>query len=157
MPQPSFFEWLTLTDFALYLRKSPYLIGLLSSIHLLGLTLIGGSAIVSCLRGVGMLLPERPLAEIMKPAGRGVALGFGLSLGSGLFLFTPQAASAVGDPAFQIKMTLVLAAAVFHFTLYNYVARRVALRPPVLSLAAVLGLALWLGVAFAGFAFAVFN
>jgi len=157
MPESSFFEWLTLTDFALYLRKSPYLIGFLSAIHLLGLTLIGGSGIVSCLRGVGILLPERPFTEIMKPAGKGIALGFGLSLGSGLILFTPRAASAVQDPAFQIKMALVLAAAVFHFTLYHYVARRVELRPPVLGVATVLGLALWLGVAFAGFAFVVFN
>jgi hypothetical protein len=157
MPESSFFEWLTLTDFALYLRKSPYLIGLLSAIHLLGLTLIGGSGIVSCLRSVGILLPERPLVEILKPAGQGIFLGFGLSLGSGVFLFAPRAASAVQNPAFQIKMTLALAAVVFHCTLYYLLARRVALRPPVLSLAAVLGLALWLGVAFAGFAFAVFN
>ena len=157
MPESSFFEWLTLTDFALYLRKSPYLIGLLSAIHLLGLTLIGGSGIISCLRGVGILLPERPLAEILRPAGKGIFLGFGLSLGSGVFLFTPRAASAVENPAFQIKMALVLAAAVFNFTFYHYVARRAKLPPPIVSLAAVLGLALWLGVAFAGFAFAVFN
>lgn len=157
MPESSFFEWLTLSDFALYLRKSPYLIGLLSAIHLLGLTVIGGSGIVSCLRGVGILLPERPLAEIMKPAGRGIALGFGLSLGSGIMLFTPRAASAVQNPAFQIKMALVLAAAVFNFILYRTAVRRVGLHPVVLSVAAVLGLALWLGVAFAGFAFAVFN
>ena len=157
MPESSFFEWLTRTDFALYLRKSPYLIGLLSAIHLLGLTLIGGSGIVSCLRGVGVLLPERPLAEIMRPAGKGVFLGFGFSLGSGLILFLPRAASAVQNPAFQIKMALVLAAAVFHFALYHYAARGAELRPPILSVAAVLGLALWLSVAFAGFAFAVFN
>jgi hypothetical protein len=157
MPESSFFEWLTLTDFALYLRKSPYLIGLLSAIHLLGLTLIGGSGIVSCLRGAGLLLPERPLADIMKPAGRGIALGFGLALGSGVFLFTPRAASAVQNPAFQIKMAFVLAAAVFHFTLYGFLARKTAMRPLLLSLAAFVGLALWLGVAFAGFAFAVFN
>ena len=160
MPESSFFhffEWLTLSDFALYLRKSPYLIGLLSAVHLLGLTLIGGSGIVSCLRGVGLLLPERPLAEIMIPAGKGILAGFGFSLGSGLILFTPRAASAVENPAFQIKMALVLAAAVFHFTLYHYVARRTDLRPPILSVAAVLALVLWLGVACAGFAFAVFN
>jgi len=41
MPEP-FFDWLTYTDFALYLRQYPYLIGFLRSIHLLGLTLIGG-------------------------------------------------------------------------------------------------------------------
>ena len=93
----------------------------------------------------------------MRPAGKGILLGFGLALGSGLFLFTPQAALAVQNPAFQIKMAFVLVAAVFHFTLYHYVAQRVVLRPPVLSLAAVVGLVLWLGVAFAGFAFAVFN
>lgn len=157
MPNASFFEWLVRTDFALYLRQSPYLIGFLSSIHLLGLTLIGGSGIVSCLRGVGILLPERPLAEIMRPAGKGILLGFGLSLASGLVLFTPRAASAAVNPAFQVKMALVVAAVLFNFILYKIIARRVTLRPLLLGLAVIVGLALWLGVACAGFAFAVFN
>ena len=157
MQELSFFEWLARTDFALYLRQSPYLIGFLSSIHLLGLTLIGGSGLVSCLRGVGILLPEQPLAEVLRPVEKGIVLGFSLTLGSGLLLFTPRAASAVQDPAFQIKMSFVLAAAVFHLTHYHYLARRIRLRSPLLALAAVVGLVLWLGVAFAGFAFAVFN
>lgn len=157
MPESSFFDWLTYTDVALYLRQSPYLIGFLSSIHLLGLTLIGGSGIVFCLRGAGIFLPDRPFGEIMKPAGRGTLAGFGLALASGLFLFMPRAASAVQTPAFQVKMAFVLAAAAFHFGLYSYQARKPALPARVLSLASFLGLALWLGVAFAGFAFAVFN
>ena len=152
----SFFEWLERTDVATIIRRSPYLIGILSSVHLLGLTLIGGSGIVSCLRCLGFL-PEQPLSEIMRPAGNGVVLGFALTLASGFFLFAARASSAVQDPAFQVKMALVLAAAVFHFTVYRTVTRRDETRPSLLPLTGILGLTLWLGVAFAGFAFEVFN
>jgi len=109
------------------------------------------------LRGAGIFLPERPFAEIMKPAGKGTLAGFGLTLASGLLLFMPRASSAVETPAFQVKMTFVVAAAVFHLVLYSYVGRKAGLPENVLSPASFVGLALWLGVAFAGFAFAVFN
>jgi hypothetical protein len=157
MQESSVFEWLTGTDFAVFIRQSPHLVGLLSSLHLLGLTVIGGSGIVSLLKALGMLVPERPLAEVLRPAWKGIVLGFAISLASGVFLFAPRASSAVGDPAFQAKMLLVLVAIIFHFTLVRYAAKRAESSSTALLLTVMLGLVLWVGVAFAGFAFAVFN
>ncbi len=64
MPVSPIFEWLARTEVATAINQSPYLMGLLSSVHLLGLTLIVGSAFVSCLRCLGFLLPEQPLSDV---------------------------------------------------------------------------------------------
>ena len=157
MPVSPIFEWLARTELATFIKQSPYLVGLLSSIHLLGLTVIGGSSIIACLRFSGFLLSGQPPADVARPAWIAMSVGFALALASGIFLFAPRALSAPQDPAFQVKMALVLAAAAFHFTLFRRLARRGQDRPALLLLTGVLGLALWMGVAFAGFAFAVFN
>lgn len=157
MPVSPIFEWLARTEIAAFIKQSPYLVGLLSSIHLLGLTVIGGSAVIACLRFSGLLLPGQPPSDVARPAWNGIVLGFVLALASGIFLFAPRALSAPQDPAFQVKMALVLAAVAFHFTLFRRAAQRDHSRPALLLLTGLLGLALWLGVAFAGFAFAVFN
>lgn len=157
MPLSPIFEWLARTEVATAINQSPYLMGLLSSVHLLGLTLIVGSAIVSCLRCLGFLLPEQPLSDVARPVGNGIVLGLAVCLATGFLMFAPRATTAVKDSAFQMKMILLLAAVVFHFTLYRYVMRSDATRPPLLRLTGVLGLTLWFGVGFAGCAFAVFD
>ena len=157
MPVSPIFEWLARTEVATAINQSPYLMGLLSSVHLLGLTLIVGSAFVSCLRCFGFLLPEQPLSAVAKPAGKVIVLGFAVCLATGLLMFAPRATAAARDSAFLIKMTLLLAAVVFHFTLFRYVIRTDATRPQLLRLTGVLGLTLWFGVGFAGCAFAVFD
>jgi hypothetical protein len=157
MPESSVFDWLTFTDIAVFIRQSPHLVGLLSSVHLLGLTVIGGSGIVSLLKSVGMLAPEQPLPQVLRIAGNGVVLGFLISLTSGLFLFAPQASTAAGNPAFRTKMVLVLAALVFHLTLVRSATRKMESSSRGLQLTVALGFMLWLGVAFAGLVYAVFN
>ena len=155
MPISSVLEWLTRTEVATALNRSSYLMGVLSSVHLLGLTLIVGSTFVSCMRCFGSLLPEQPLSAVTRPAGKVVALGFAISLATGLLMFTPRATTVASDTAFRIKMILLLAAVVFNFVLYRYTARSDSIRPPMLHHMGLLGLALWLGVAIAGCVFLV--
>lgn len=157
MPTPSFFDWLAGTETATAINQAPYLIGALSSVHLVGLTLILGSTIVSCMRCFEFLLPEQPLSAVMKPAGKAIVLGFAISLATGLPMFAPRAATAVENSAFQIKMILVLAAVVFNVVLFRYAARTDSTRPAGLRLLCLLGLVLWLGVGFAACAFAIFD
>jgi hypothetical protein len=151
------FEWIARTETAVFIKQSPHLVGLLSSLHLLALTVIGGSAVVACLRFSGFLLPGRPPSEVARPAWNGIVCGFVLAFASGILLFAPRASTAPSDPAFQVKMVLVLAAVVFHCTLFHRVAWSDQSRPALLFVTGIAGLTLWLGVAFAGFAFAVFN
>jgi hypothetical protein len=137
--------------------QSTLLTGFLSGIHLLGLTLLVGAALVSSLRMVGVILTDRPLSEVT-PGPRGAMIvGLMISAVSGLLLFSPRAAAAAENSFFQIKMTLLCAAALFHFAVYRGVSQRTDAESSVVKLTGGLGLILWSGVAIAGCAFILFE
>ena len=157
MQLSSIFESMADSGLAHTITESSYMVGLLSSVHMLGLTLIVGSSIVVCLRSFGLLLPEQPLSDVMRPAGRAVLLGFSISAVTGLLMFTPRAMSASENPVFQTKMLLVAAAIVFQFTLFRYIARGGGERVLWRLLSGAFGVALWFAVAFYGVLFTVFE
>ena len=148
-----FFAWLQTTRIAATVAESTMLTAALSSIHLIGFTLLMGSVLVANLRLLGVLFPQRPLLKVTGPAGRGIALGLVVSVGTGLLLFTARASAAIENPTFQVKMLLLVTAAVFHFALQRKVIRRAPSALRLLRVTGALGLALWVGVALAGCAF----
>jgi hypothetical protein len=144
-----FLEWLERTRIATAIEQSGLLTGILSSVHLLGLVLIVGSALVTCLRSLGYFLPEQPFGDVAILARKIIATGLGISVATGLFLFASRASMAAENSAFQIKMILLLAALLFHFTLFRQVTRRNE-ESSLLRLTGGLGLMLWFGVGLAG-------
>ncbi len=133
--------------------QSTLLNGLLSGIHLLGLTLIVGGVLVSSLRLLGVLLPDHPVAELTSASRRAIVAGLAISVTSGLLLLSPKAAIVPTNTIFQTKMLLLSAAVAFYFAIYRRAARGDAgtfLSP---RLTGALGLALWTSVALAGCAF----
>lgn len=148
-----FLAWLQATRIATTVAQSSLLTGFLSAIHLIGFTLVMGGVLVSSLRLLGVALAERPVFEVAGPTGRGILLGLTISVASGLLLFAARAATAFENGIFQLKMLLLLGAAVFQFSLYGKVVRRASSGPGVLRATGALGLAVWFGVALAGCAF----
>ena len=148
-----FFTWLQATRIATTVGGSRYLTAGLSATHLIGFTVIMGSAVVSNLRLVGALFPGRPIPEVAGPAARAIALGLLVSVTTGLLLFAPRASTAADNDIFRVKMLLLASAALFHFTVHRPVAMRAQAAPGTLRLTGALGLALWFGVAVSGCAF----
>jgi hypothetical protein len=142
--------WVEATRVATTIGESPTLTGFLSAVHLVGLTLLVGAALVSGLRLLGLLLPDRPVPDVAGAAGRGIPLGLAISLVSGLLLFSPRASQLVGNGFFQLKMALLVVAAVFHAARYRHATRRVGAGRLALAATGALGVALWLGVVLAG-------
>jgi hypothetical protein len=128
------------------------LLGLLSAIHLLGLTLLVGGALVSSLRLFGVVLADRPVGDVTSAPFRGMAIGLSISMASGLLLFAPRAPAAFENGIFRIKMLLLLAAALLHVAIQRRVARRPEAPRYLVRLAGASGL-LWFGVAAAGCAY----
>lgn len=145
--------WVQGTRIAATIGQSTLLIGFISAIHLLGLTLLVGGALVSSLRMLGVILIEHPVIDITPAPGRGMIVGLTISVTTGLLLFAPRASAAAENSFFQVKMLLLFAAAMFHFAVYRRVSRRTDARPSVVKFTGGLGLALWVGVAIAGCAF----
>ena len=121
--------------------------------HLLGFTLVMGSALVSNLRLLGRLLPERAATEVTRPAARALVVGLLISGTTGLLLFAPRARGTAANSTFRVKLALIVAAALIHFAVQPRVARRAHEAPGVASVVGALGLALWAGVALAACAF----
>lgn len=132
--------------------RSVALTGVLSGLHLIGLTLLVGGVLVSTLRLLGIVLPHEPVAEVTRAARRGIVLGLAVSVTTGLLLLSPRVSTASANHIFQLKMLLLCAAVAFHVAIYRGAAggtsRRVA---P--GIAGALGLMLWSGVVLAGCAF----
>lgn len=147
-----FLESLQASRLATTVGGSTLLLGLLSAIHLIGLTLLVGGALVSSLRLLGVLLADHPVIDVTATPGRGMLLGLSISVASGLLLFAPRAPAAVENGIFQTKMLLLLAAAVVHFAVQRRAVRRPHTPRWVLKLAGASGL-LWFGVAAAGCAY----
>jgi hypothetical protein len=102
-------------------------------------------------------LPQYPVIEITGPASRGIALGLAISIATGLLLFAGRATAVSANGTFQLKMLLLVAAALFHFTWHRRVTRRDAATVRLLRVTGALGLSLWLGLALAGCAFILFE
>jgi hypothetical protein len=102
---------------------------------------------------LGVFLRGRPLAEVTRPASRGIAIGLAISLITGLLLFAPRAVAASQNSTFQIKMLLLVTAASLQFALHGRVARPIPPSGAFLRLAGGAGMALWLALAVAACAF----
>jgi hypothetical protein len=120
---------------------------------MVGFTLIMGAAFVSNLRLIGALLPERQVLEITIPAGRTILIGLLFSVTTGFLLFAPRAPTAAANGIFEVKMLLLVAAVLFHFTMHRRVARQPTATQWLRRATGSVGLALWMGLAVAGSAY----
>ena len=64
----------------------------------LGALLVLGSAVVTNLRFLGALFPERPSTDVTAASTRMLLVGLALSAASGALMFVPRAAGAAATP-----------------------------------------------------------
>lgn len=110
--------WLESTGVAIAIRESLLLTASLSAVHLLGVTLVGGGALVSGLRFGSLLFADQPMIQVVRPARRAILLGLTISIATGVLLFGPRASVAVENGLFQLKMGFLIAAVACQALLY---------------------------------------
>jgi hypothetical protein len=147
------FTWIETTSIARYVAESSMLTASLSALHLLGFTLVTGGALIANLRLLGVLFTQRAIPDVTLPAGRGILLGLAISLLTGALLFSGRAIEVSANGTFQIKMLLLVAAAVFHFSVHRSVASRASAGAQRARAAGAISLSLWIGLAIAACAF----
>jgi hypothetical protein len=135
------FHWIETSVLARAIGQSVLLTGMLSAIHLIGVTLVGGGALVSGLRLMRLVLRDQPAAEVTRTGRRMIGFGAAISITTGLFLFTARATTAASNGTFQVKMILLATALAF------YAGRR----------GGVLASILWFAVIGAGCAFILYE
>jgi uncharacterized protein DUF6644 len=152
-PLAPLLTWIQSTSVATLVSQTLLLNAALSSLHLVGGTLLVGGVLVSSLRLMGAVLRDRPVAEVTGAMRTGILIGLAINIVTGLLMVSPRATDAAANWIFQAKMTLLAAAVLFYFGWYRPAAR--GDRSTWLPGGAVgaIGLALWLGVLAAGVGF----
>ena len=145
--------WIEATGLARAVATSAAFTAWLSAVHVVGFTLVTGSALVANLRGAGAVRAIGSLANVVRSANRAVAIGLAMSVTTGVLLFAARATDAGGNGTFRLKMLLLLAAAAFQLVLAPRIAAREPVDSPGTRTASAVGIGLWLALALVACAF----
>jgi hypothetical protein len=147
-----FFQWCESSGVGETIRNSTWLFPVIESFHLLGLAVIGGAVLVVDMRLFGLGLRRQPLAQLALDAQRWLIGSLIVMLITGTLLFTSEAIKCYYHIAFWVKMTSLLMAIVFTFTVRRKVTMADENRASPLrnKLVAVISVALWSGVGIGG-------
>ena len=118
----------------------------------LALALIGGAVLIVNLRLLGLGLRRQPVAQLARDTQPWLVGGLVVMVGTGILLFLSESVKCYYSPAFGIKMTFLVPAIVFTFTLHRKVAMadEKTVRPFWSGLVAVVSVTLWSVVGAAG-------
>jgi hypothetical protein len=155
-------QWLNDSSLATAIRESDLVFPIIETVHVLAITLLAGTVAILDLRLLGVILKRERVSQI---AGQILPLtwaGFAAMFLSGALLFLAEAAKSYANPAFRLKMLLLIVAGlnplIFHSTIYRNVAAwdDAPVAPWRARLTAILSLTLWSGIIVAGRAIAYY-
>ena len=147
-----FFQWVETTAVGEAISRSSWAFAVIESVHLLALAAIGGAVLMLDLRLLGLGLRDQPIERVARDTYPWFVWSLIVMLVSGALLFSSEPIKCYNSMAFRVKMSSLVLAMIFAFT----VRRKVALagdgrvRPIWLKVVAVVSLALWFGVGAGG-------
>jgi hypothetical protein len=143
-----FFEWAQALPSGEAIRRSLWLFPAIESVHLLGLSLVGGAVLMVNLRLAGFGLREVPLRQVAENARPWFLIGLMTQFISGPVLFTSEAVKCYAHTAFWVKMTSLALALLFTFTVVRKVtmAKDGKYGPRTGKIVALISITLWTGV-----------
>jgi len=147
--------WIERSALGVALREDPWLYPGVEIAHILGFVILVGAAAMFDLRLLGLspTVSVRALADHLLPWARA---GLALAAPTGVLLFITDATTLATNPAFQVKLVLIVLAilntVVFHrWTAHSLDAWDVARPTPIgAKLAGIASLVLWTGVVAGG-------
>jgi len=144
-----FFEWLTTSPWANLMNGPEWAFPVVESLHFMGFALSIGTIAIVDLRLLGIGMRRQTAAELATDLQRWTLAGFALMLITGPLMFSADAVRYHENPSFQFKMTCLMTALLFHFTLHRRATRA---GTPALAarLAGGLSLLLWTAVVAGG-------
>lgn len=149
-------RWIEATGLATRIRESLLLFPVLESIHVIGLALVFGTISIIDLRLLGIASTERPFKRMASDILKWTWGAFVLTALTGSLMFMTNASVYYHNFYFRSKMALLVLAGInmlsFELILGRAVHRwdKAAAAPPAGRAVAVLSLALWISVIFAG-------
>jgi hypothetical protein len=152
----AFCKWLEHSFVGGAVRESLWLFPALETIHLLGMALLVATTTVFNLRLLGWTMLQKRVSEL---AGRLLPwawAGFAVQLITGVILFSSEAVKVYTNPAFRLKMSLIVIVGVhallFRWFMYRNVATwdDAAVLPARAKVAGSISILLWVSIVAAG-------
>lgn len=128
----------------------------MESLHVLSIVFLLGAILMADLRVLGLAARDYPIQRVVSELVPWAAWAFLLANATGLAMFITRASAHVANPAFQIKMGLLLLAGIniayFHFRAMPAIldARNAVAAPRQARMAAGVSLFLWCAIILAG-------
>jgi hypothetical protein len=137
-------------------RESLWLFPVIETVHLLGMAALLGTVTVFDLRLLGWALRRQRVSELGKRLLPWSWAGLAVQVVTGTLLFSSEAVHVYANPAFRVKMMLIILAGVhalvFHWTVYCGVATwdEGDTLPLAARAAGLISILIWVGVVAAG-------
>lgn len=147
-----YFQWCWQSAIGEAIRNSSWLFPLIEAFHLVGLGLTAGAVLIVDLRLLGVGLNQQPVAQISKGAEPWLVGSLILMFSTGIPLFLSESIKCYYSFAFWVKMTSLLLALLFTFTIRRHVTRTglTMSRPLLGKFTGLISLGLWFGVGWGG-------
>ena len=147
-----FCQWLQFSPPLVAMRSSPWLFPVIATIHLMGLSVIGGAVLLVDLRLLGLGLRRQPVAQLARDAERWLFRGLLVMVATGIPLFMCFATKYYYLTFFWVKMAALLLVVVFTVSVRRRVvmADDTRMNPVRGRVVAVVSLSLWTTVALGG-------
>jgi len=149
-------KWLEHTLVGTHVRESLWLFPTIETLHLFGIVLLVGSTSFFDLRLLGLTMREQPVSKIVGRLQPWVWAGFVVQTVTGFLLFSSEASKMYPNPAFRLKMLMILLAGInamfFQWTSYRSVGKwgDTPATPIGAKVAGALSILFWFGIVAAG-------
>ena len=143
------FESLEQSGIGMVIRESLWLFPAFEAVHLLGLSVLGGSLLMVDLRLLGVGIRSRTPAQLVRTVRPWLVGSLLILIGTGVPLFLSEAVKCYYSFSFWVKMSALGIGLLYTFLIKHPVIRR-GTGPGVQALIGMLSLAVWLTVAGAG-------
>jgi hypothetical protein len=146
------FQWVEATRLHDVIANSSWAFAVIESIHLLGLSVIGGAVLMLDMRFFGLGLKSMSVREVAKEAQPWLVGSLIVMLVTGVFLFISEPTKCYYSVPFWWKMASLALATTFTFTVRRRaaLAEEARMRPLYYKLVALASLMLWSGVGAGG-------
>jgi hypothetical protein len=146
-----FYKWCDETTLGQAIRGVTWAFPFIETVHILALTVLLGSILLIDFRLLGIAIPRIPAGKIAAELATYINWSLVIIIVSGVLLFLSEALKAYDNAAFRPKITLLVLAMIFHYTVHNKAASSTSPSgPPWAKAAALISIALWFGVGTAG-------